>query len=169
MFIDAYSTKNQHWLRFRLWCVREQTFLITPTMITSSMEIFSALLAICAGNSPVHGEFPAQRPVTRSFGIFFYLHPNKRLSKQSLGWWFGTPQRPLWRHGNAQTTRVIQFCNVITTKCVDKIPLANPMFQLFFTTTPNVYTPKIHLVRKIQSSSTKQSILWRRKMLANIR
>ena len=28
------------------------------------METFSALLAICAGNSPVPGEFPTQRPVT---------------------------------------------------------------------------------------------------------
>ena len=35
------------------------------------METFSALLAICAGNSPVTGEFPAQRPVTRSFDVFF--------------------------------------------------------------------------------------------------
>ena len=35
------------------------------------METFSALLAICEGNSPVTGEFPAQRPVTRSFDIFF--------------------------------------------------------------------------------------------------
>ena len=34
------------------------------------METFSALLAICAGNSPVTGEFPAQRPVTRSFDVF---------------------------------------------------------------------------------------------------
>ena len=34
------------------------------------MKTFSALLAICAGNSPVTGEFPAQRPVTRSFDIF---------------------------------------------------------------------------------------------------
>ena len=33
------------------------------------METFSALLAICAGNSPVSGEFPAQRPVTRSFDV----------------------------------------------------------------------------------------------------
>ena len=31
------------------------------------METFSAWLAICAGNSPVPGEFSAQRPVTRSF------------------------------------------------------------------------------------------------------
>ena len=38
------------------------------------METFSALLAICAGNSPVLGEFPAQRPVTRSFDVFFDLH-----------------------------------------------------------------------------------------------
>ena len=54
----------------------------------NQMETFSALLAICAGNSPVSGEFPTQRPVTRSFDVFFDLHPNKRLSKQWWGWWF---------------------------------------------------------------------------------
>ena len=64
------------------------------------METFSALLAICAGNSPVPGEFPAQRPVTRSFDVFFDLRLNKRLSKQSWGWWFETLSRPLWRHRN---------------------------------------------------------------------
>ena len=37
------------------------------------METFSALLAFCAGNSPVTGEFPTQRPVTRSFDVFFDL------------------------------------------------------------------------------------------------
>ena len=46
------------------------------------METFSALLAICAGNSPVSGEFPAQRPVTRSFDIIFDLRLNNQLSKQ---------------------------------------------------------------------------------------
>ena len=35
------------------------------------METFSALPAMCAGNPPVTGEFPAQRPVTRSFDVFF--------------------------------------------------------------------------------------------------
>ena len=35
------------------------------------METFSALLALCAGNSPVIGEFPAPRPVTQSFDVFF--------------------------------------------------------------------------------------------------
>ena len=44
------------------------------------MESFSALLAICAGNFPVPGEFPAQRLVTRSFDVFFDLRLNKRLS-----------------------------------------------------------------------------------------
>ena len=47
------------------------------------METFSAYLAICAGNSPVPGEFPAQMPVTRSFDFFFDLRLNKRLGKQS--------------------------------------------------------------------------------------
>ena len=47
------------------------------------METFSALLAICTGNSSVSGEFPAQRPATRSFDIFFDLRLNKRLGKQS--------------------------------------------------------------------------------------
>ena len=51
------------------------------------METFSMLLAICAGNSPVSGEFPAQRPVTRGFDVFFDLHLDGRLSKHSWGWW----------------------------------------------------------------------------------
>ena len=40
------------------------------------MGTFSALLAICAGNSRVTGEFTAQRPVTRSFDVFFELSLN---------------------------------------------------------------------------------------------
>ena len=62
------------------------------------METFSALLAICAGNSPVPGEIPTQKPVTRSFDVFYYLHLNKRSRKQSWGWWFETLSRPLWCH-----------------------------------------------------------------------
>ena len=41
------------------------------------METFSALLALCAGNSPVTGKFPSQRPVTRRFDVFFDLRLNK--------------------------------------------------------------------------------------------
>ena len=47
------------------------------------MESFSALLAICAGNSPVSGDFLAQRPETRSFDVFFDLRLNKQLGNQS--------------------------------------------------------------------------------------
>ena len=47
------------------------------------------------------GEFPAQRPVTRSFDVFFDLRLNKPLSKQWWGWWFETLWGPLWRHCNA--------------------------------------------------------------------
>ena len=64
------------------------------------METFSALLAICAGNSPVTGEFPTQRPVTRSVDVFFDLRLNKRLSKQWWCRWFETPSCPLWHHCN---------------------------------------------------------------------
>ena len=64
------------------------------------METFFALLVICAGNSPVTGEFPTQRPVTRSFDVFFDLRLNERLSKQSWGWWFETQLRSLWRYCN---------------------------------------------------------------------
>ena len=73
------------------------------------METFSVLLVLCAGNSPVTGEFPSQRPVTRSFDVFFDLCLHKPLSKQLWGWRFETLSRPLWRHRNACTC-IIQGC-----------------------------------------------------------
>ena len=86
-----WMTKKYMWSQMELneiswWC--------------NQMETFSALMAICAGNLQVTGEFPAQRPVTRSFDIFFNLHLNKRLSKQWWGWWFEKPSCPLRRHCN---------------------------------------------------------------------
>ena len=65
------------------------------------METLSALLAFCAGNSPVNSEFPSQRPVSQSLDVFFNLRLNKRLSKQLSGWWFETPSRSLLCHCNA--------------------------------------------------------------------
>ena len=53
---------------------------------------------------PLGGEFtgprwiPLTKAVTRSFGVFFDLRLNKRLSKQSRRRWFETPSRSLWRH-----------------------------------------------------------------------
>ena len=79
------------------------------------METFSALLDLCAGNSPVTGEVLAQRPVTRSCDVFgfFYLRLNKRLSEQSWGWWFETPSCSLWRHCNLfKVSRVVNVSNM---------------------------------------------------------
>ena len=68
--------------------------------MTASNINLSALLALCEGSPPVTGGFPSQRPMTRSFDVFFDLHLNKRVSKQSWDWRFETPSLPLWRHCN---------------------------------------------------------------------
>ena len=65
-------------------------------MMTSSNETFSALLTLCA----VTAEFPSQRPVARSFDVFFDLRLNKCLSTESWGRWFEMPSRSLWCHCN---------------------------------------------------------------------
>ena len=65
-------------------------------MKSSNGNIFRVTGHLC-------GEFPAQKPVTRSF-VFFYLRLNKRLIKQSWDWWFETLSRPLWRHRNGLST-----------------------------------------------------------------
>ena len=49
-------------------------------MTTSNGNIFRVTCPLC-------GEFPSQRPETRSFDVFFDLHLNKLLSKQSWGWY----------------------------------------------------------------------------------
>ena len=85
--------------------------------------IYSVLSVTCTTLSLIYGtwvqlyqgtqQFPAQGPVTRSFDVFFDLRLNKRLSKQSPGWWFETPSWWLWRHcnesNNAQQTH-FTFC-----------------------------------------------------------
>ena len=64
------------------------------------METYSALLALCEGNSSVTGEFPSQKPLTRCFDVFFHLRLNKQLSKPSRRWWIETLSRSLRRHCN---------------------------------------------------------------------
>ena len=114
------------------------------------METFFASLAICAGNSPVSGEFPAQRPVTRSFDVFFELRLNERLSKQSWGWWSETPSCPLWRHSDASLIFHNQYlislthCYLMLTNGIEIFALSlvrGPMLQLF----PKTHTSK-HLI-----------------------
>ena len=93
------------------------------------VETFSVLLAICAGNSPVPGEFPTQRPVTRCFDFSFDLRLNGWwLSKQWWGWWFETLSWPSWRHYNDVNTCIwvsisimtafIYYCPVLGISCI---------------------------------------------------
>ena len=77
-----------------------RTRLVISTWWRHQMKTFSALPTLYEGNSPVTGEFPSQRPVTRSFDAFFDQLLNKRLSKHSWGWWFETPLHSLSRHCN---------------------------------------------------------------------
>ena len=97
--VQSSISQKQELARLHIWawyvyCISKQIWW------RHQMETFSALLALCAGNSPVTGEFPSKRPVTQSFDIFFDLRLNKRLCKQSWGWWFETQSRSLWRHCN---------------------------------------------------------------------
>ena len=78
------------------------------------IETFSALLAFCAGNLPVTGEFPTANARTWSFGVFFDLHLNKRLTKQSRRRWFETQLRSLWRHCDIPKCCVVLALNAFT-------------------------------------------------------
>ena len=74
-------------------------------MTSSNGNIFRVTGHLCVEFTgprwfPQTGEVPTQRPVTRSFDVFFDLRLNKRLSKQLWCWWFETLSRPLWRHRN---------------------------------------------------------------------
>ena len=69
-------------------------------MMTSSNGNIFRVTGHLWGEFTGSGEFPTQRPVAGSFDAFFDLRLNKRLSKQSWGWWLETLSRPLWRHRN---------------------------------------------------------------------
>ena len=68
-------------------------------MTSSNGNIFRVTDPLC-GEFTGPGEFPTQRPVTRSFDVFLDLRVNKPLSKQPWGWWFETPSWSSWRHSN---------------------------------------------------------------------
>ena len=76
-------------------------------MMTSwNGNIFRVTGPLC-GEFTGHRWIPSQRPVTRSFDVFFDLSLNKPLSKQLWGGWFETPSRSLWRHCNMNITYVV--------------------------------------------------------------
>ena len=73
---------------------------ISQNMMPSSNGNIFRVTGPLRGEFTGPGEFPTQRPVTRSFDVFFDLRLNKRLSKQPWGWWFETPPWSLWRQCN---------------------------------------------------------------------
>ena len=98
---------------YNVWTCSECAWLdqtMCVTVLTSSIYIthpLNGFIMMTSSNGnifrvtgPLCGEFPTQRPVTRSFDVLFDLRLNKRLSKQPWGWWFETPSWSLWRHRN---------------------------------------------------------------------
>ena len=81
------------------WMVKYVFPSSTIMMTSSNGNIFRVTGPLC-GEFTSPGEFPTQRPVTRSFDVFFDLRLNKRLSKQPWGWWFETLSWSLWRQCN---------------------------------------------------------------------
>ena len=69
-------------------------------MVTSSNGKLFRITGPLWGEFTVTGAFPSQRPVTRSFDVFFVLRLNKQLSKPSRHLWFQMPWCSLWRHCN---------------------------------------------------------------------
>ena len=104
------------------------------------METVSVLLAICAGNSPVTGEFPAQRPVKWSFDASFNLRMNKWLSKQWWDWWFETPSRPLWRHCNRFSLSRPAQCVITDVSHMESPPPRNNHFKKILTSMLHIYS-----------------------------
>ena len=82
------------------WLPRPEIFMMT----SSNGNIFRVTGPLC-GEFTGPGEFPTQRPVTRSFDVFFDLRLNNRLSKHSWAWWFETLSCSLWRHRNVYIYR----------------------------------------------------------------
>ena len=129
------TVSNCHHAYIRIW----------KTWWRHQIETFSALLAICAGNSPVNDEFPAQRPVTRSFDVFFDLRRNKRLSKQSRSRWFETLSRPLWRHSNGHSTGAVVYVDArYRFYVVRKVPSFPQFIKIVATKTEICSSPQVY-------------------------
>ena len=116
-----------------------QSLLLSRYMMTSSNgNVFRVTGPLC-GEFTGPGEFPAQRPVTRSFGVSFDLRLNKRLSKQSWGWWFETPTGLLWRHRNDNELRSAVVIQIQLSN------LKNPRIHLFHTSQCSVQNRNVYI------------------------
>ena len=100
------ATERMNTFEFPVSYCRSHHYKIGSNMMTSSNgNIFRVTGHLC-GEFTGPGEIPTQRPVTRSFDVYFDLRLNKRLHKQPWGWWFETPSWSLWRQCNGLDTRI---------------------------------------------------------------
>ena len=130
-----------------IWPIRLWQHTPPRPMMTSSNGNISASLALCAGNSPVTGEFPAQWPVMRSFDVFFDRRLNKWLSKQSWGWWSETPLCSLWRHCNHSQQRVVTIYDTPPKLILNKnLASANCQIVLIFWKFQNDWATELDVV-----------------------
>ena len=82
----------------------EQSCIIMMIMMTSSNgNIFRVTGHLCGEFTGLRG-IPSTKASDAELWCFFYMRPNKQLSKQSWGWWFETPLWSLWRHRNVAGT-----------------------------------------------------------------
>ena len=99
-------------------------------MTSSNGNIFRVTVPLW-GEPSVTGGSPSQRPVTRSFHVFFDFHLNKRLSKQSTRRWFENPSRSLWRHCNGNVMSEYLICTVDLDDDLSFSILSRYMYKLF--------------------------------------
>ena len=70
---------------------------IIPHMTSSNGNIFHVTGSFCRELNG-HRWIPLTKASDADLWCFFDLRLNKRLSKQSWGWWIETPSQSLWRH-----------------------------------------------------------------------
>ena len=102
-YMQCLPTFAKQWIVYLYWIAHFRPISHNNTnTCTVIMWCNHCIMTSCNGNNfcitrPLREEFtghrwiPHKKPVTRSFGAFFDLRLNKRLSKQSWGWWFEMP------------------------------------------------------------------------------
>ena len=97
------------WLVLKSWTysrhkasmlVESDCFLREPTMMVPSNRNIFRVTGLLCGEFTGYRWIPHIKASDAELSCFFYLRLNKRLSKQSWGWWSETPSRPLLRHCN---------------------------------------------------------------------
>ena len=136
-----------------IWCLQDLDYGLMNSlcmMTSSNGNIFHVTGPLC-GEFTGHRWIPLPKASARSFEVFFDLHLNKLLRKQSWGWWFEIPSCSLWRHCNGNgfqaqyvqclmCGRVIQWAFQAYFACVGKLcshvatqPITFPKFWMMLT------------------------------------